>query len=98
MKALGIERIIYQDVSRVGTFAGPNFEGITEMANATKMKITAAGGIGGYLDLRRMQELEKIGVDSVMMSRPLYENKFPCMALWREQEKIDTSLELPKVK
>jgi phosphoribosylformimino-5-aminoimidazole carboxamide ribotide isomerase len=98
MKALGIERIIYQDVSRVGTFAGPNFEGITEMAHATNMKITAAGGIGGYLDLRRMQELEKIGVDSVMMSRPLYENKFPCMALWREQEKIDTSLELPKVK
>jgi len=98
MKAAGIERIIYQDVSRVGTFLGPNFEEIVEMALQTKLKITAAGGIGGYLDLRRMQELEKLGVDSVMMSRPLYENKFPCMALWREQEKIDTSLELPKVK
>ncbi len=98
MKALGIERIIYQDVSRVGTFLGPNFEGIVEMAALTKLKITAAGGIGGYLDLRRMQELERFGVDSIMMSRPLYENKFPCMALWREQEKIDTSLELPKIK
>jgi len=98
MKSVGIERIIYQDISRVGTFAGPNFDGISEIALATKLKITAAGGIGGYLDLRRMQELEKIGVDSVMMSRPLYENKFPCMALWREQEKIDTSLDLPKVK
>ena len=98
MKAAGIERIIYQDVSRVGTFLGPNFEGIAEMAVGTKLKITAAGGIGGYLDLRRMQELEKLGVDSIMMSRPLYENKFPCMALWREQEKMDTSLDLPKVK
>jgi phosphoribosylformimino-5-aminoimidazole carboxamide ribotide isomerase len=98
MKAVGIERIIYQDVSRVGTFMGPNFDAIIEIATQTKLKITAAGGIGGYLDLRRMQELEKLGVDSVMMSRPLYENKFPCMALWREQEKIDTSLELPKVK
>ena len=56
------------------------------------------GGIGGYLDLRRIQDLENLGVDSIMMSRPLYENKFPCMALWREQEVIDTSLELPKVK
>ena len=98
MKAVGIERIIYQDVSRVGTFLGPNFEEIAEMAVQTKLKITAAGGIGGYLDLRRMQELEKLGVDSIMMSRPLYENKFPCMALWREQEKIDISLDLPKVK
>lgn len=98
MKSLGIERVIYQDVSRVGTLAGPNIEGITEIAIATKMKITAAGGIGGYLDLRRIQDLENLGVDSVMMSRPLYENKFPCMALWREQEIIDTSLELPKVK
>lgn len=98
MKAVGIDRVIYQDVSRVGTFLGPNFEGLTEMAEITKLKITAAGGIGGYLDLRRIQELESIGIDSVMMSRPLYENKFPCMALWREQEKIDTSLDLPKVK
>jgi phosphoribosylformimino-5-aminoimidazole carboxamide ribotide isomerase len=98
MKAVGIERVIYQDITRVGTFLGPNFEGLAELAEMTKMKITAAGGIGGYLDLRRIQELESIGVDSVMMSRPLYENKFPCMALWREQEKIDTSLELPKVK
>lgn len=98
MKAIGIERIIYQDVARVGTFAGPNFEGISEIAKTTGLRVTAAGGIGGYLDLMRVQEMEKIGVDSVMMSRPLYENKFPCMALWREQEKIDTSLDLPKVK
>ncbi len=33
-----------------------------------------------------------------MMSRALYENKFPCQAIWRMQEKIDTSLDLPKVK
>jgi phosphoribosylformimino-5-aminoimidazole carboxamide ribotide isomerase len=98
MKEIGIDRIIYQDVSRVGTFLGPNFEGIKEMAEQTNLKITAAGGIGGYLDLRRIQDLEPLGVDSVMMSRPLYENKFPCMAVWREQEKIDTSLDLPKVK
>jgi hypothetical protein len=45
-----------------------------------------------------VQELEPLGVDSVMMSRPIYENKFPCQAIWREVEKLDTSLDLPKVK
>ncbi|HJY62615.1 MAG TPA: HisA/HisF-related TIM barrel protein [Ignavibacteria bacterium] len=98
MKGVGIERIIYQDVSRVGSFSGPNYEGLKEIAETTGLKVTAAGGVGSYQDLKKLQELETCGIDSVMMSRPLYENRFPCQAIWREQEKIDTSLELPKIK
>jgi len=97
MKALGVERIIYQNVARVGSLQGPDIEGTKEIAIATGLKVTAAGGISSYADLKNIQELEKYGVDSVMMSRALYENKFPCQAIWREQEKIDTSLELPRV-
>lgn len=98
MKFLGVERIIYQDVARVGLLKGPDFEGIKKIAVETGLKVTAAGGISSYDDLKKMQELEEFGVDSVMMSRALYENKFPCQAIWREQENIDTSLDLPKVK
>jgi phosphoribosylformimino-5-aminoimidazole carboxamide ribotide isomerase len=98
MKAAGVKRIIYQNVSRVGSLLGPDIEGLLEMAMTTGLKITAAGGIGGYQDLKKVQELEKFGVDSVIMGRALYENKFPCQAIWREQEKNDTSLDLPKVK
>ncbi|HEY3249642.1 MAG TPA: HisA/HisF-related TIM barrel protein [Ignavibacteria bacterium] len=98
MKKAGIERIIYQDVSRVGSFLGPNYEGLKETATITGLKVTAAGGVGSYSDLRQLQELEQFGIDSVMMSRPLYENRFPCQAIWREQEKKDISLELPKVR
>src|SRR4030095_877347 len=98
MKSLGVERIIYQDVSRVGLLKGPDFESIKKIAIEPGLKVTAAGGISSYSDLKKMQELEEFGVDSVMMSRALYENKFPCQAIWREQEKIDTSLDLPKIK
>lgn len=98
MKMLGIERIIYQDVERVGGLKGPDIEGTKHIAIETGLKITAAGGISGYTDLKKVQELERYGVDSIMMSRALYENKFPCQAIWRMQEKIDTSLDLPKVK
>jgi phosphoribosylformimino-5-aminoimidazole carboxamide ribotide isomerase len=69
-----------------------------EIAAATGLKVTASGGIGGYPDLKKVQELEPLGVDSVMISRAIYENKFPCQQIWRDLEKIDTSLELPKVK
>lgn len=98
MKAVGVKRIIYQNISRVGSLLGPDTEGLLEMAMATGLKVTAAGGVGGYQDLKKVQELEKFGVDSVIMGRALYENKFPCQAIWREQEKIDTSLDLPKMK
>src|SRR4030095_643855 len=98
MKKAGLERIIYQDVSRVGSFLGPNYEGLKEIATTTGLKVTAAGGVGSYSDLKKLQELEQYGIDSVMMSRPLYENRFPCQAVWREEEKKDISLELPKVK
>jgi phosphoribosylformimino-5-aminoimidazole carboxamide ribotide isomerase len=98
MKSMGVTRIIYQDVSRVGTLSGPDIEGLKEIAVKTGLRVTAAGGIGGYHDLAKVQELEPLGVDSVMMSRPIYENKFPCQTIWREAEKLDTSLELPKVK
>jgi phosphoribosylformimino-5-aminoimidazole carboxamide ribotide isomerase len=98
IKAIGIQRIIYQDVSRIGTLKGPNLSGLKEMAEATGLKITAAGGIGGYPDLKKLQQLEPIGVDSAILSRALYENKFPCQAIWRNAEKNDTSLELPNVR
>lgn len=97
MKSLGIQRIIYQDVSRVATFKGPNIEGLKEIATKTVLRVTAAGGIGGYPDLKKVQDLEPFGVDSIMMRRAIYENKFPCQQIWREIEQKDTSLELPKV-
>ena len=96
MKSLGVYRIIYQDVSRVGVLTGPDIEGLKEVSK-TGLKIIAAGGIGGYEDLRKVQDLEPLGVDSVMMSRAIYENRFPCQQIWREVEKKDTSLDLPQL-
>lgn len=98
MEVLGVKRIIYQDVTRVGNLSGPFLERILEIANQTKLKITAAGGIGNFSHLKSLIDLNQPSVDSVMISRSLYENKFPCQAIWRDIERADTSLELPKVK
>ncbi len=98
MEELGVKRIIYQDVTRVGNLSGPFLERILEIADRTKLKITAAGGIGNYTHLKSLIDLNQPNIDSVMISRSLYENKFPCQAIWRDIERADTSLELPKVK
>ncbi len=92
LKSLGVERAIYRDVSRDGTLAGPDFNAIRQFVEGTGLKVTAAGGIAGYPDLRRIQELEPFGVDSVIIGRALYENRFPCQELWRQCERELTNL------
>jgi phosphoribosylformimino-5-aminoimidazole carboxamide ribotide isomerase len=39
--------------------------------------------VGGLDDLLKIQELEPLGVDSVVIGRALYQNKFSCQELWR---------------
>ena len=53
------------------------------------MRITAAGGIAGLDDLLKVQELEKFGMDSVVIGRAIYENRFACQRLWRKCEAGD---------
>lgn len=97
METLGITRIIYQDVTRVGNLCGSNIERLTELAMNTNLKITAAGGVCDYKDLKILSDLKIKNIDSVMIARALYENKFPCQQLWREMEKDNTDIELPPV-
>lgn len=98
VESIGVKRIIYQDVTRVGNYTGPFLYRIKEIAQNTKLKITSAGGIGCYADLKSLMDLHLPSVDSVMISRALYENNFPCQYLWRNMEKLDISLDLPKMK
>jgi phosphoribosylformimino-5-aminoimidazole carboxamide ribotide isomerase len=87
MKEMGVCRIVYTDIARDGMLQGPNIEAIREMAEKTGVRITASGGVSNYHDLIKIQELEKSGVDSVIIGKALYENRFPCQALWRLNEK-----------
>jgi len=98
LEDIGIKRIIYQDVTRVGNLTGPHIERLIELATQTNLRITSAGGIHDYKDLEELSKIENLGIDSVMIGRALYENMFPCQKLWREMECEDISLELPKVK
>ena len=92
MKQLGVERIVYTDIARDGMMTGPNIDAIRSLAQKTGLRITASGGVSGYKDLTALAALEPYGVDSVIVGKALYENKFPCQALWRDVEKDLTDL------
>lgn len=86
LTALGVERFIVTDVKRNGVLGGPNIELSKKIAVNTKTKVTHSGGIRNKDELLDIQELIPSGVDSVIIGRALYENRFPCQKLWRVAE------------
>jgi len=86
LAAMGIERFIVTDIERNGTMSGPNLELSKKIAKATNQKVTVAGGVRNKDELMDIQALIPLGIDSVIVGRALYENRFPCQKLWRVAE------------
>ncbi len=86
LRAMGAERYIVTDVRKNGMLTGPNIELSKKIAEVTQRKVTHSGGISGYQDLKRLQTEADGFVDSVIIGRALYENKFPCQKIWRVAE------------
>ncbi len=79
----GVRRIVYTDIGRDGTLEGPNEAAYRTLGTHLKdARITASGGVGGYADLLKIKALTPYRVDSVIVGRALYENKFPCQQFW----------------
>lgn len=94
MEQRGIRRIVYTDISRDGTMQGPNVDAYRTLGeHLTKTRITASGGVGGYKDLLHIKDLKPYGIDSVIIGRALYENKFPCQQFWCWHDKEHVDLE-----
>ncbi len=86
MAQIGVERFIVTDVLRNGVLGGPNLEYTRDVAEITKKKVTHSGGIRNKDELMDVQNLMPLGVDSVIIGRALYENRFPCQKMWRVAE------------
>ncbi len=86
LKGMGIERLLVTDVMKNGTISGPNIELTKSIAIASGCKVTHSGGIRNKDELMDLQALVPLGVDSVIIGRAFYENRFPCQKLWRLAE------------
>ncbi|HKF59418.1 MAG TPA: 1-(5-phosphoribosyl)-5-[(5-phosphoribosylamino)methylideneamino]imidazole-4-carboxamide isomerase [Blastocatellia bacterium] len=76
MADIGVQRIIYTDITRDGKLQGPNLENTRQVALASGVRVTASGGISSMEDLRRLAELETDGCDSCVVGKAIYEGRF----------------------
>ncbi|MDD5465050.1 MAG: 1-(5-phosphoribosyl)-5-[(5-phosphoribosylamino)methylideneamino]imidazole-4-carboxamide isomerase [Candidatus Omnitrophica bacterium] len=76
LKDLGFKQIIYTDISKDGTLAGPNIAGIKELLKLTGLNVIASGGVSDLKDLVKLSKLKKQGLVGVIIGKALYEGKF----------------------
>ena len=83
---LGGRRTVYTEVDWEGNLTGEDLKVITRIASVAPMKFTMAGGIASPQHLWTLQDSVPRNVDSVVIGRAMYENRFPCQNIWRNIE------------
>jgi len=69
MVKLGVKRFIHTEISRDGTLSGPNYDILTELIEAVRLPVIAAGGVSS---LEHLQGLRRIGVEGAIIGKALY--------------------------
>jgi len=75
MKTLGVQTIIYTDISRDGVLTGVNAEATAVLAQATSLHVIASGGMAALDDIVHCYELANQGVVGVITGRAIYDGR-----------------------
>lgn len=83
---LGCRRVIYTEVDWEGNLTGEDIATVKRVAAVVPMRFTMAGGIASPEHLWMLQDNVPRNVDSLVIGRAMYENRFPCQRIWRSIE------------
>lgn len=78
MQAVGIESVVFTDISRDGMLQGPNIESTVQMAAEAGLSVIASGGISTLADLRALQAevLKGAAIEGAITGKALYSGAF----------------------
>lgn len=66
---LPLAGIIYTDIAKDGTLAGPNLAQVTEVAKNTRLPVIASGGVGTLAHIDEIRQLYPIGVTGCIVGK-----------------------------
>lgn len=70
LNTVGVQTVVYTDISRDGAMIGPNVEALAKANEVFKGTVIASGGVSSEADL---VELEKAGITDAIVGKALYE-------------------------
>ena len=74
LEALGVQTLIFTDISKDGTLEGPNFSQLRALQNTVSCRIIASGGIR---DLSHIRALSEQGLYGAICGKSLYSGTLP---------------------
>ena len=84
MREMGVQSIVYTDISKDGMLMGPNVAMTQELTEKTGLNIIASGGVSSMEDLRN---LNKAGIKGAIVGKAIYENRVNVREAVEEFEK-----------
>ncbi len=72
MGDVGVNTIIYTDISRDGTLSGVNVEATAQLARTAGVSVIASGGVGSLADIEALKEKEQDGISGVILGKAIY--------------------------
>jgi phosphoribosylformimino-5-aminoimidazole carboxamide ribotide isomerase len=75
MAEMGIQEILYTDITRDGMMTGPDLATLRLLATKTKLNVIASGGISNQDDVLELARLGLKGISGVIIGKALYEGK-----------------------
>lgn len=72
LESIGIETLVYTDISKDGMLSGPNFEVYKELSEKTNLDIIASGGVTSLDDIKKLKEMNLYGA---IIGKALYDNR-----------------------
>jgi len=75
LDAMGVQRIIYTDISRDGEQEGPNLDRLHDVARSCRMQVIASGGFSRWHHFESLQQLPDANIEGAIVGTALYENE-----------------------
>ncbi len=72
MHALGIQHVIYTDISRDGMLNGVNVQATSRFGDVTGLKVVASGGVTNLEDIEALKEHEHYNIEGVVVGQAIY--------------------------
>ncbi len=68
----GVSAIVFTDIKRDGTLAGPNIESIEKLSKNVKIPVIASGGISGVKDIAALLTINNPELEGVIVGKAIY--------------------------
>ncbi len=72
-EAMGVEAIVYTDISRDGMMNGVNVEATVKLAQSIRIPVIASGGITNMEDIKALCAVQSEGIVGAITGRAIYE-------------------------